>query len=196
MDLYYSLTSPYARIVRASLIEKQLHDRTGHHVVDPWSDDAGLMQVNPATRVPTLVTDDGVSITESLLIVHFLEATWPDPELIPQGRRAQVLGQTGLAVGIIDAGVQTLLAKRFGPEGADQGVLGQRRARTITSTLDRLESQPPEAGGDLGALAVAVALQYLDFRYADLAWREQRPALTRWHEQVARRDSLSETVPR
>ncbi|SEO69642.1 glutathione S-transferase family protein [Aquisalimonas asiatica] len=195
MDLYYSLTSPYARIVRASLLEKRLADRTGYHVVDPWSDDAGLMQVNPATRVPTLVTDDGVAITESLLIVHFLEASWPDPTLVPEDRRAEILGQAGRAVGLIDAGVQTLLAKRFGPEGVDQGVLGQRRSRTITSTLDRLESQPPEAGGDLGALAVAVALQYLDFRFPELAWREQRPALSRWLERVAVRESLSATVP-
>lgn len=195
MDLYYSLTSPYARIARAALIEKSLDERVTHHVVDPWSDDAGLMQVNPATRVPALVTEDGTAISESLLIVQYLEWQWPDPALVPRHGGAEVLSQAGMAIGLIDAGVQTLLGRKFGPPDADESVLGQRRARTIATTLDRLESQPPREDGDLGALAVAVALEYLDFRFPEIAWSEGRPQLTNWHRAVSARQSLTATVP-
>lgn len=196
MDLYYSLTSPYARIARASLLEKSLDSRVTHHVVDPWSDDSGLMQVNPATRVPALVTEDGTAITESLLIVQYLESQWPEPALVPAPRSAEVLSQTGMAIGLIDAGVQTLLARKFGPPDVDEGVLGQRRARTIATSLDRLESRPPGTDGDLGALAVAVALEYLDFRFPEVAWHQQRPQLAEWHTTTSARPSLTATVPR
>ena len=38
-------------------------------IVDPWADDARLREANPATRVPTLITDEGIPLTESRLIV-------------------------------------------------------------------------------------------------------------------------------
>jgi glutathione S-transferase len=58
MDLYYSTTSPYARLVRVAVREKGLDGRVTPHLVDPWADDADLMRVNPLVRVPALVTDD------------------------------------------------------------------------------------------------------------------------------------------
>lgn len=36
MELYASPTSPYARIVRLVLAQKQLGDRVQEHMLDPW----------------------------------------------------------------------------------------------------------------------------------------------------------------
>lgn len=195
MELYYSLTSPYARIVRVALLEKQLDDRVAYHVVDPWADDPSLMRVNPATRVPALITNDGTPITESLLMVHYLETVWPKPPLIPAMDRERTLATAGLAVGVIDAAVHTLLGRKAAGAEFDGSPLGQRRTRAMNTILDRLEEQPPEPSGQLGALTLAVALDYLDLRFPDMGWAATRPQLARWHEAMEERNSLSSTLP-
>ncbi|MFN5701945.1 MAG: glutathione S-transferase N-terminal domain-containing protein, partial [Betaproteobacteria bacterium] len=64
MQLLANTTSPYVRIARIALIEKGLNiDPT---IVDPWADDTRLRAANAATRVPTLVLDDGTPIAESM----------------------------------------------------------------------------------------------------------------------------------
>ena len=78
MKLLMNTTSPYARIARVALWEKGFSD-IETRIVDPWGDTPELLAANPAARVPTLVTDDGQTLTESLLIVLWLEETKPEP---------------------------------------------------------------------------------------------------------------------
>ena len=49
-------------------------------MIDPWADDARLREANPATRVPTLITDEGIPLTVSLLVVQWLKHTRPAPD--------------------------------------------------------------------------------------------------------------------
>ena len=65
--------------------------------------------------------------------------------------------------------------------------------RDSEASLDALE----QTIGQLAALpfciahiGVGVALGYADFRFADLAWRERRPALRAWFEALAESSSL------
>ncbi|MFV1877454.1 maleylacetoacetate isomerase [Nioella sp.] len=48
---------------------------------------------NPSGFVPTLVLDDGTELVQSLAILDYLEAVWPDPPLLPADplARARVL---------------------------------------------------------------------------------------------------------
>lgn len=66
MHLLANTTSPYVRLARMALIEKGVEVEPT--IVDPWADDPRLRAANAATRVPTLVLDDGTPMTESLLI--------------------------------------------------------------------------------------------------------------------------------
>ena len=52
MRILTNTTSPYARIARIALGEKGF-DLSPTEVVNPWADDAGLLALNPAARVPT-----------------------------------------------------------------------------------------------------------------------------------------------
>ncbi|MBC7735446.1 MAG: glutathione S-transferase N-terminal domain-containing protein, partial [Bacteriovorax sp.] len=61
MQLLANTTSPYVRIARIAMIEKGLNIEPT--IVDPWADDARLRRANAATRVPTLITDEGVPLT-------------------------------------------------------------------------------------------------------------------------------------
>ncbi|MEE1554992.1 MAG: glutathione S-transferase N-terminal domain-containing protein, partial [Alphaproteobacteria bacterium] len=59
MELFVTLTSPYARLVRAVIIEKDLQDRVKVTPIQTRTPDSPLYTINPSGRVPTLVTDDG-----------------------------------------------------------------------------------------------------------------------------------------
>ena len=78
MQLLANTTSPFVRIARVAMIEKGLNIEPT--IVDPWADDPRLRLANAATRVPSLVLDDGTPLTESMLIVQWLEATYPPPK--------------------------------------------------------------------------------------------------------------------
>ena len=81
MKLLMNTTSPYARIARIALWEKGLSE-IETRIVDPWGDTPELLDANSAARVPALVTDDGQALTESLLIVLWLEKVRPEPSLL------------------------------------------------------------------------------------------------------------------
>jgi len=48
---------------------------------------------------------------------------------------------------------------------------------------------------DMGQIAVACALGYLDFRHPDKPWREGRDALAAWEARFAERESMRTTIP-
>ncbi|KNG92339.1 maleylacetoacetate isomerase [Pseudaestuariivita atlantica] len=56
--------------------------------------DPAYADLNPIKGVPTLVTDDGTALTQSLAILDYLDAIAPDPPLLPGDAilRARILG--------------------------------------------------------------------------------------------------------
>ena len=48
---------------------------------------------------------------------------------------------------------------------------------------------------DIGTIATACGLAYLDFRFADLGWREGRPRLAAWFAAFSARPSMAATLP-
>jgi glutathione S-transferase len=73
MKLYITLTSPYARLARAVVIEKNLADRVAVTPIQTRTPDSPLYAINPSGRVPTLVTDDGTILEDSALICAYLD---------------------------------------------------------------------------------------------------------------------------
>ncbi len=80
MRILTNTTSPFARVARIALGEKGF-DLGVTEIVNPWSDDAALRRLNPAMRVPTVETDEGLPLTDSMLIVAWAERKRPDPSL-------------------------------------------------------------------------------------------------------------------
>ena len=128
-----------------------------------------------------------------------------DIALCPQGHdRARpgdalwpVRTREALAEGILDAAVLAVYEVRLRPEELRFSPWMQGQKSKILRALGHLEG---EAGRfrdtlDAGTIAVGVALGYLDFRFADLGWREGRPALTEWFEVFAARPEMTATAP-
>lgn len=194
MKLYVSATSPYARIAAAAVIEKGLQDRVERVVVDPWSGSPDLLEVSPLSRVPVLVTDAGVALTESLLIADYLDRRFPARPLLPERGLEQALHKAGLGHGLLDSATYVIGGRRF---GAAEDPLRERRLAAIRRSLPALAAALTVAMPypDLGDLVVGAALGYLDLRLPELDWRQPHPALSRWYEHTAARPSMLETRP-
>mgnify|MGYP001419914949 CR=1 FL=1 len=95
MELFLNATSPYARLVRIVVLEKGLADAVKLRWCDPWSDDAQLLEANPAGRIPALITEDGTALSESLVIALYLDGMGRSEPIIPASRLSEVLRQAG-----------------------------------------------------------------------------------------------------
>ncbi len=197
MELYLNATSPYARAVRVVVLEKGLGDAVGLRWCDPWADDDTLLAVNPIGRVPTLVTDDGVPLTESLLIARHLDSHGGGGSILPAAGLAETLSLAGLGHGLMEAAFNTVIARKHQGAAADDTTLGQRRRRAIDRvlrTLDqRLKDACPAETVTLGDVMVAVALDYLAFRLPEIDWPGSCPGLESWHRRMTARESFRQT---
>jgi glutathione S-transferase len=199
VKLFFAKASPFARKVRVLVAEKGI---AGIEIVEvsPWSRPAELVAANPLSQVPTLVTDDGESLYDSLVICEYLDQFGSGPRLLPPegAARWQVLRRhalaTGLAESVLHIAVETLRREaQFRSPAAVEGWCA-----SISRAADALEH---EVGGfgdtpTLAHIALGVGLAYCDLRAGQhIDWRAGRPALTAWYEVFARRPSMQATRP-
>jgi glutathione S-transferase len=88
---------------------------------------------------------------------------------------------------------------RLRAEGARSEPWFEAQWAKIARALDALEARwiSHLAGPlDMGQIALACALGYIDFRFDARGWRTGHPALAAWHEGIAARDSMARTDPR
>jgi len=195
LTLLYTDTSPYARKVRIVALEKGLDLKL--QATPPLGDPSDLQQGNPLGKVPALVAD-GETLYDSPVICEYLD-TLASPRLIPaEGpARFRVLRMQALADGVLDAAV-AMRIEHMREESLHWDVWFDRYRRAIMRSLDELERRASDeiAGRvDLGAIAAAVATGYLDFRWPDIEWRRDRPALSEAIDALSTRDSFKATLP-
>ncbi|MGB5733380.1 MAG: glutathione S-transferase N-terminal domain-containing protein [Thiohalocapsa sp.] len=203
MLLRHSHTSPYVRKVTVLLHETGLVDQVRVESVDGWSEPDALTADNPLSMVPTLVLDDGSTLFDSPVICEYLDSLHAGPPLIPENlpgnnsARWRVLREQALADGILDCAILIFLEQHRRPEAMRWGWWLDLKRRAITRALDQLERDADQMHHrvDLGTIAIAVALGYLDLRGAAGDWREQHPALAGWFTAFAQRPSMLATEP-
>ncbi|MFC7366784.1 glutathione S-transferase N-terminal domain-containing protein [Vreelandella zhaodongensis] len=198
MQLFLNATSPYARLARIILLEKDLLDEVTLRWCDPWADDKALLEVNPAGRIPALVTNDGTTLSESMLMAVYLDSVSSHVPMLPASHLADVLHLAGLGQNLMDAAFTTVIARKHYGTEIDQSELGRRRRRAIQRITQQLDSELHESqlapSITLGEIACAVALDYLAFRLPEVHWKEAYPQLKAWHAAVIARDSFQQTA--
>lgn len=199
MKLYYSPTSPYVRKVNVCAIELGLNEKLERIVTNPWEKDEKLLANNPLSKVPTLITNDGIVLYDSPVICEYLDNLAGTNELIPvEGReRWEMLCLQALGDGILDAAVLRFLEKKR-PVEQQSSDWNEIQRNAMLRALQYLETKVEDWGREfrIGQIAVACALGYLDFRFADEDWRQAQPALTNWYAEVVQRKSIQATVPK
>jgi glutathione S-transferase len=196
VKLFYAEASPYARIVRIALIELGLDDKVEKEIVTLRDPASTLLPYNPVGRVPTLRLDDGTVLTETLLIVPYLDTLHDGPPLLPPD--GATLSRMGTAMGLID-GIVTWNRELRRPE--DQrapGSLALERTRAAR-TLDVLEAAVGAGayGGriDAARIALGAALAWTERRHRTFPWRDGHPVLSAWYDDIAQRPSFTRTLP-
>ena len=199
MKLYWSSRSPYVRKVMIAAHELGLADKleTIPVVVAMAQPNATVMAVNPLNKIPTLVTDDGQILSESVLICEYLDALSGTPRLFPAPPAARwpALRWHALGNGLLDILLPWRTERLRADARAD--VIAALAAKTTATLLlldaeaDRLAAAPVA----IGHVGAAAALGYLDFRFADLAWRDGYPRLTAWYAEFGQRPSMRATDP-
>ncbi len=199
MKLWQAPASPYARKVRVVIIECGIEDKVEMIAQSPRDETGAFYAINPIRRIPALDIGDGTILFDSPVICEYLDATHQGG-LLPQSgpERWDTLKRQAFGDGIMDAAVPVAQSKR--PGEVDPGEAWYARMHGMIlgpmDELDRLAAagkltQEP----DLGTLAIACALGYVDFRHGHLNWRDGRDALAAWEAAVRERPSLKATVP-
>ena len=198
MILFWSPASPYARKVRAVAREKGLAGRIEEVSVDTAQVPPALVAANPLGKVPAIVLDDGTMLYDSPVICAWLDAEGDGPPLVPLAgaERFRILRAEALADGVMDLAVGLVMESRK-PEGERSPTTVAKWKGQLARSLDAMAldcTTLPEAT-TLGHLAFVCALDYVDFRHPDVAWRDGRPDLAAWRNTMADRPSLVETAP-
>ncbi|BDY05403.1 glutathione S-transferase [Ferrimonas sp. YFM] len=195
MKLFLNTTSPYARLVRIIAIEKGIESHIQLVWSDPWENEPKLLSFNPIGKVPTLITQEGTPIFETLLIVHYLNDCVPNNELIPS--KAQAYHLIGHGLGLIDTAFALVSSRRFDHPNAKDTFLDKRRITALQRTLHQLEInaeqllQPGRA--KMGELAIAVAIDYIRFRLNEIDLDTLYPRLCLWQKTLLSRPSFQTT---
>lgn len=201
MRLYHSPTTPYGRKVMVALHETgQLGDVTLIPVAGSPLEPGSLpVAQNPSGKIPTLELEDGQVLYDSRVICRYLDARAGGGQLYPA---APLLWRTltleATADGILDAALQMVYEARMRPADKQYAAWVEAQWTKVARALDALNLQwATHLAGplDMGQLAVACALGYLDFRLDARAWRQARPTLAAWYAAYSQRDSLIATAP-
>ena len=197
MKLHHSPASPYVRKVMACAIARGLDGRIEKVATNPHVSPAELLADNPLSKVPALVADDGTAIYDSPVICEYLDTLGDAAPLFPPtGSAARLSAQImhAAADGILDAAVARRLQMGH-PQDDGRKAFDARQKAAIDRALDVLEKAPPQGLSDIGAIAVACALGYLDFRFGHEPWRDTHPKLAAWFAEVSKLPPLAQTVP-
>jgi glutathione S-transferase len=199
MKLHWSPRSPFVRKVMVAAHEAGVADQLAcvRTVVGGTVPHLELMRENPLGKLPTLVLEDGTIIYDSLVICTYFDTVFAPGKLIPIAwpARLAALRRHALGNGMLDICLQWL-GERARPaerQSPSHIALWQGKIRACIGALET-ESLANDAA-DIGHLTIAVALSYLDFRFATENWRNSHPRLSTWMAKFDQRPSMRATLP-
>jgi glutathione S-transferase len=197
MKLFYSPASPYARKVLACAITREIDQSVELVACNPNDSPAELLAANPLSKVPCLVTDDGLALFDSPVICEYLDSRGDALPMFPERgpTRWRALKFQAMGDGILDAAVPCRGELARPKEAARDAAIARYKA-AMSRTVDALEADPPHKLVDIGSIAVACALGYLDFRFGSDPWRQDHPKLAAWYEAFAQNPAIAETAPK
>jgi len=191
MILIGQYDSPFVRRVGIAMT---LYDIPFEH--QPWStfgDADKIRPYNPLTRVPTLVLNDGDVLTDSHIILDYLDGLVPaDQRMFPPAEpaRHKALRIAALATGLGDKAVSLFYERRLHNHVSETWM---ERCRTqISAVLKVLEAERADRQSDYwfgdrighADIAVAASLRFIAEAHANLMTMTDFPALKAHSERL------------
>lgn len=206
MILYGSSLSPYVRKVLAFAAEKGIEldlQPTGFPNPTPEYLDASPFRKMPALR------DGDYTLADSSAIIHYLEAKFPEPALIPADPklRGKTIWYEEFADTILVAcGAKIffnrIVAPRFMGRPCDEEAVQQAELNDLPPILDYLERTVPGeegylVGNSLTLADIAIAGPFANFRHTNTRIDPSRyPRTVAYADRILARPSFSQWVER
>ena len=196
MKLAYSPNSPYVRKCVVLAIQRGIDKQ-----MELWTvgtTDPALLKVNPLSKVPTLVLDDGTALYDSPVICEYLDSVGDGPKMFPPvgPARWKALRQEALGDGILDATQPRRREIALPQDEGRQSYIALQQGK-VKAALAVLEAEADSLGmlTNIGEITIACALGYMDFRYPNEPWRHGHPQLEAWYAKVSTMPAMARTVP-
>jgi glutathione S-transferase len=201
VKLHWSPRSPFVRKVMIAAHETGLVDRIERvrSVTSMLMPNRSLMLDNPWSKIPTLVTDEGLVLFDSDVIIEYLDSLHAGSKLHPTepGQRWRALRWRAFGSEMLNALI-LWRNERERPAERQLAVLHDAFGIKMTMGLKMLEgeaSQLTAAPFSVGHIAIGCALGYADLRFESMRWRDGHPGLSTWHAEFMRRPSAVNTEP-
>ena len=158
MQLIGMLDSPYVRRVAIVLIMAKTPFI--HRPISLFRHIDQFSKLNPLLKAPTLLTDDGVALMDSSVILDYLAGVDPriaalTPSTAPEPQRLAALRSTALALTVMEKAVQRHYERMLRPMEKQHGPWVDRLIGQLTAGLSALDVELPGSGWIAGELGLA-----------------------------------------
>ncbi|MBV1705112.1 MAG: glutathione S-transferase family protein [Hyphomicrobiales bacterium] len=184
MILIGMMDSPFVR--RVAISARLMGLPLDHRQVSVFRHMDEFAKYNPVIKAPTFVTDDGVTLMDSTLILEWLEPlATPERRLTPPSGqdRARCLSAVGFAMALAEKAVQVEYERKRAPERRDAGWLArvETQVNAAAARLDALcaDGRSALVAGRIGSADVAAACAWRFVREVtpEVAPAARHPAL-------------------
>ena len=206
MILYGSSLSPFVRKVLAYVDEKGIELEVTP--VAPGDPNPEFRAASPFGKMPGF-RDGDFGLADSSAIIHYLEAKFPEPPLIPAEPRARgktIWFEEFADTILVSCGAKIffnlIVAPRFLGREGDVEAARQAELNDLPPILDYLERTVPDEGGylvgdSLTLADIAVACPFANFRHTKTRVDPGRyPRTVAYVERILARPSLARWVER
>jgi glutathione S-transferase len=198
LTLHWSPKSPYVRKVMVCAHELGLVPRLElvRSVAAMLKPNPSIMAVNPLSKIPTLVREDGSVLFDSVVICEYLDDLAGGTLFPKQGEaRWQALRWHAFGDGLLEA---LILWRNERERAAPLQPLVDAFELKVRASLALLDAEAEALGAapfSIGPITVGCALGYIDYRFDALNWRGLAPRLAQRHQELSRRPSFQATEP-
>ena len=199
MKLVYSPPSPFVRKVTTLIYHANLADRI--ELINVKTTALSVAEearaANPLGKIPIMILEDGNAIFDSRVITRYLD-NFAGSNLYPQDKIYDILTLEALADGIMESAVSITYESKLRPQNEQSpSWMEAQWSKGLHSikALDDGEFKAMDGEMNMGQIAVACALGYLDFRHNARQWRLGHSNLASWNDKMIKLPALIKTIP-
>ena len=199
MKLVYSPPSPFVRKITTLIHHVNLNDRI--ELINVKTTALSVAEearsANPLGKIPVMILEDGKAIFDSRVITRFLDEL-AGSNLYPQEKIYDILTLEALADGIMESAVSITYESKLRPENEQSPSWMEAQWSKVlhaVKALDNGEFNAMDGEMNMGQIAVACSLGYLDFRHDARQWRNGCSNLASWNDKMMKLPALIKTIP-
>lgn len=183
MRLIGMLNSPYVRRVAVALIVAKVPFE--HRPISLFRHIDAFAKINPLLKAPTLVTDNGVVLMDSGVILDYLTAAYPRvAALTPPDvtGRLRALRATALGLTMMEKAVQRHYERLLRPAEKRHDPWVERVMGQLLAGLSALDAEAPQSGWTTGNSASPTSLWLAPTASCGRSWRtsSRRAGIRAW----------------